>query len=368
MQGAGSLLVLLAVGGVLCFLRQLCLQPSMHCPGVQTEELGFVAALEAATLKLESSARCAPALLSCPTVLSCFWLVFVWFPVILMPLPPLRPMQPDSVSKNIGWFALFCCYKGMFLMGATSSPPLAVMAVASLWALLGCSAAQHAALYVDASNARRTLAALKLTTKVADAAKRELGQARQLVHEELAAVMAQRESAGGLPSVVSAGGSIGAVLPAVRSYVFCATSWQRPCLEPCNSLASPLLPTPSMSQLPFPPSPPTWTLSQTPREYRRVLEAHHLVQPDQKVCHIIAPANGGAEHPDNYCIRSGETGSEFRGCMQCAARTVARTMLFDGSPRGPTATPPAPPPRTDRLLPPPARRHQLLSGRRNAGA
>lgn len=43
---------------------------------------------------------------------------------------------------------------------------------------------------------------------------------------------------------------------------------------------------------------------QSTAEYRRLLEPHGLIKPDQHVCHIIATANGGADHPANYSVFS----------------------------------------------------------------
>lgn len=49
--------------------------------------------------------------------------------------------------------------------------------------------------------------------------------------------------------------------------------------------------------------PPCWPHPvQSTQEYRRVLERHGLIWPGQHVCHIIASANGGADHPTNYTV------------------------------------------------------------------
>jgi len=37
----------------------------------------------------------------------------------------------------------------------------------------------------------------------------------------------------------------------------------------------------------------------------------HVFETDQDVCHIIASANGGADHPDNYVV----LGREFNRCI-----------------------------------------------------
>lgn len=35
-----------------------------------------------------------------------------------------------------------------------------------------------------------------------------------------------------------------------------------------------------------------------------MVQPHGMIEPDQHVCHIIATANGGADHPDNYTVFS----------------------------------------------------------------
>ena len=47
------------------------------------------------------------------------------------------------------------------------------------------------------------------------------------------------------------------------------------------------------------------TTTTTTRRYRKYLNANgRPIQPDEHICHIIAKANGGADHPLNYCVAS----------------------------------------------------------------
>ncbi len=56
----------------------------------------------------------------------------------------------------------------------------------------------------------------------------------------------------------------------------------------------------------------------SPAKYRAYLKRHSLIRDSQHVCHIIAKANGGADHFDNYFA----AGAEFNmrsGCSNDAA-------------------------------------------------